>query len=60
MCNDDNNNNNNNTEREWNPIPFPIYTYLSGSVFLVNLTAANKQSFKVKSVFKPRDRVSNS
>ena len=32
-----------------NPIPEPIYEYLSGSAFLVNLAPPNKQIFKVKS-----------
>ena len=34
------------SEREWNPIPYPEYEYLSGSVFLVNLAAPKKQYFK--------------
>ena len=32
-----------------NPIPYPEYLYLSTSVFLVILTASNKQFSKVKS-----------
>ena len=51
---------NENSERESNPIPYPVYTYLSGSAFLANLTSPNKQSFKVKSELKSRDYVSNS
>ena len=34
--------------RVWNPISKPLYKYLSGSVFLVNLTPPNKQLPKVK------------
>ena len=51
---------NENSECKSNPIPQPVYTYLIGSAFLANLTPPNKQSFKVKSVFKPCDHVSNS
>ena len=51
---------NENSERESNLIPYPVYTYLSGSAFLTNLTPPNKQSFTVKSEFKSRDHVSNS
>ena len=32
-----------------NPIPYQKYLYLSESVFLVKLTAPNKESFSVKS-----------
>ena len=49
---------NENSERESNPIPWPPYTYLSGSALLANLTTPNKQSFKLKSKFKSRDHVS--
>ena len=34
--------------------------YLSGSVFLANLTLPNKQFFKVKSEFESRDHVPQS
>ena len=44
-------------EREPNAAPHP--DYLSGSAFLINLTAPNKQSFKVNSAFKSCDHVSN-
>ena len=37
-----------NYERKLNPLPKPVYTYLSGSAFLVTLTPPNKKSFKVK------------
>ena len=50
---------NENSERELNPIPQTLYTYLSGSAFLVNLAPPNKQPFKVKSEFKSQDHVSN-
>ena len=43
-----------------NPIPKPLYEYLSGLAFLVNLTPPNKQSPKVKSVFKSCGHESNS
>ena len=36
---------NENSERESNPIPPPVYTYLSESAFLANLTCPNKQYF---------------
>ena len=42
---------NENSERESIPIPVPLYTYLSGSAILANLTPPNKQSFKVKSEY---------
>ena len=51
---------NENSEHDLNPVPYTIYTYLSGSAFLVILTAPNKQSFRKKSVFKSRDHLSNS
>ena len=51
---------NENSEPESNPIPWPLYTYLAGSVFLANLTPPNKQSYKLKSVFKFHDHISNS
>ena len=50
---------NGNSERELDPIPRPLYKYLSGSAFLANLTYPNKQSFKVKSEFKSLYHVSN-
>ena len=37
-----------------NPMPYPKYLYLSRSAFLVNLTAPNKQFYKVKSTSKLR------
>ena len=43
---------NENSERESNPVPYPLYLYLSGSRFLVSFTDPNKQLFNVKSVFK--------
>ena len=46
---------NDNSERESNPIPQPVYKYLSGSTFVAKLTPLNKQSFKVKSEFKSLD-----
>ena len=51
---------NENSERESNPISWPLYTYISGSALLASVTPANKQSFKVKSKFKSHDHVSNS
>ena len=33
---------NENYNRESNPIPWPLYTYLSGSAFLATLTSPNK------------------
>ena len=45
---------------ESNPMPKPLYLYLSQSVFSVSFTNPNKQSFKVKSVFTSDDHVSNS
>ena len=38
-------------ERESNSIPQLLYTYLSGSAFLDNLTPPIKQSFKIKLEF---------
>ena len=32
-----------NSDRESNPIPQPVYTYLSASAFLVSFTDPNKQ-----------------
>ena len=46
---------NENFERAWNPIPEPLYAYLSGSEFLVNFKDPNKQLPNVKSVFKSFD-----
>ena len=51
---------NKNSERESNPILYPLYFYLFGSPFIASFTAANKQSFRVKPVFKSRDYLSNS
>ena len=45
------------SERELDPIPQPIYMYLSGLAFLVNLTPPDKQFLNVKSVFKSRDHL---
>ena len=41
-------------------MPYPEWEVLSGSAFLVSLTALKKQSFNEKSVFKSDDQVSNS
>ena len=30
-----------NSEREWNPVPLPLYSYLSRSALLVSFTASN-------------------
>ena len=49
-----------NSDRESNPILEPLYTYLSGSAFLANLTSPNRQSFKIKSEVKSRDYVFDS
>ena len=46
---------NENSERESNPIPQPLYSYLSGSAFVSNLTPPNKQFFKAKSESKFRN-----
>ena len=43
---------NENCERESNPMPQPLYLYLSGSAFLVSFTDPDKQLPKVKPVFK--------
>ena len=43
-----------------NPIAEPIYEYLSGSPFLVNLAPQNKQFFKLKSESEFRGHESNS
>ena len=51
---------NKNSERESNPMVLPLYLYLSGSSFLASFTDPNKKCFKVKSVFKFCDHVSNS
>ena len=51
---------NENSERESNPKPEPVYMYLSQLTLLDSFTALNEQSFRVKSVFKSRDHVSNS
>ena len=48
-----------NCERASNPVPQPIYPYLSGLAFLANITALNKQLPNVKSVFKSLDYVSS-
>ena len=41
-----------NSERESNPMLYPLYLYLSELAFLVNFTDPTKQSVNVKSVFK--------
>ena len=43
---------NKNSERGSNPIPYPLYLYLSESAFLVSSTDRNVQLFNVKYVFK--------
>ena len=43
---------NKNSERESNPMPYPLYLYLFGSAFLVRFADPNKQIFNVKSIFK--------
>ena len=43
-----------------NPKPKPLYEYLSGSAFLINLWPPNKQPPEVKSVFKSCGHESNS
>ena len=48
---------NENSERESNPMAKLLYLYLSGSSILGSFTDPNKQSFKLKSVFKSRERV---
>ena len=49
-----------NFECRSNPIPKQLYTYLSGSAVLANLTHPNKQYSKVKSKLKSCYHVSNS
>ena len=51
---------NENSERESNPIPEPVYIYLSQLTLFDSFIALNEQSFRVKSAFKSRDHVSNS
>ena len=48
------------SERESNPIPYLELEYLSGSIFLVNVTTPNKQHFRAKSAFKYCGHLSNS
>ena len=36
--------------RESNPMPYPVYLYLSRSVFLISSSDPNKQLLSVKSV----------
>ena len=43
---------NENSERKSNPMPYPLYLYLSGLAFLVSFTDPKKQLFNIKSVFK--------
>ena len=40
------------SERESNPMLYPLLLFLSGSVFLVRFTDANKKLFNVKFVLK--------
>ena len=51
---------NENSERESNPMLQSLHLYLSGSAFLARFLDANKQSFRVKPVFKSREYASNS
>ena len=48
------------SERESNPTAYFEKEHLSGSAFLVTLTAPNKESFRVKSALKSFDHLSNS
>ena len=41
-----------NSERESNPMPYPLYLYLPGLEFLVHFTDKNKQFLNGKSVLK--------
>ena len=43
---------NENCKRAFNPMPSPLYGYLSGSVFSVNFANSNKQLSNLKPVFK--------
>ena len=43
---------NENSERESNPMPKPLYLYLSRLAFLVNFTDPNKQLPNAKFVYK--------
>ena len=43
---------NENSERESNPMPYPLCSYLSKSVFLFSYANPNKQLLNVKIVFK--------
>ena len=49
-----------NFERQSNPMPEPLYLYLSGLAILVSFTAPNKQLPSINSVFKSFDHVSSS
>ena len=51
---------NKNSEHELNPVPYPLYLYLSVSAFLVSFTVPNNQSFRVKPVFTSRDHLPKS
>ena len=42
---------NGNSERESNPMPWPLYLYLSGSAFLTSFTDPNKQLLNAKCMF---------
>ena len=48
------------SESKSNPLSLPLYTYLSGSAFLINLRPPNKQSFKAKSEFNTCGHIFNS
>ena len=50
---------NDNSEGKSNPMPQPLYLYLSGSAFLVSFTAPDND-FRVKSVFNSCDHLSSS
>ena len=47
------------SERQSNPMLYPLCLYLSSSAFLVSFKDPNKQLFNVKSVFKSLDHRSN-
>ena len=43
------------SEQETNPMPWPLYLYLSRSAFLVSFKNPNKQLFNLRSLFKFRN-----
>ena len=51
---------NKHSERESHPMPYQLNLDLSGSAFLVSFRAPDKHSFRVKSVFKSSEHLSNS